>query len=68
MALQSVTEIQVEDDTKVVLSVPLVELRANWRCAATLAESEGMPEMAKRLRNDVTLFERLQSGDRIELW
>lgn len=45
-----------------VVRVSFTELRANWRCAASLADHEGMHGTADRLRADVAVFETLVHG------
>lgn len=46
---QSVSGIRSET----VVAISWQEFQANWRCAARLAEIEGLPGVAERLRYDV---------------
>jgi hypothetical protein len=59
---QSISNTRFEGDT-LVLSISIGEMRANWLCAASLADREGMHGVAERLRNDVKVIERLKADD-----
>ncbi len=59
---QSISDTRFEGDT-LVLSISISEMRANWLCAASLADRDGMHGVGERLRNDVKVIERLKSGD-----
>lgn len=66
--MQSITDVNilVKDDQAVMeYTVPKTELLANWACAAKLAELEGLPGVAARLKADILAFERMLDGDRI---
>jgi hypothetical protein len=66
--MQSIQNINVKvehGEAVVELTVSKGELMANWQCAASLAEKEGMSGTASRLRADVAVMERLKAGDRI---
>jgi hypothetical protein len=60
---QSIREIRKTADGAEV-EVGIKELTANWRCAASLADKEGMHGTADRLRHDADTFDLLaKSGD-----
>lgn len=60
---QSIQEVT----TKTVVKVSMMEILAVWRCAASLANREGMTGTAERLNNDADRFEELGSGTVIEI-
>lgn len=68
-SISKVREIPAEEGQRpiTVITVSKTELVANWRCAAKLAELEGMHGVAERLRTDANRLEWCNTGDRIEI-
>lgn len=66
---QSISAIKHEGSfgEQTVVCVSKGEIVANWRCAAKLAEKEGMHGTAERLRNDANFLETLKPDDIVRI-